>query len=391
MGVRRLGGRALLVVGIGGLSLLPSCDGDAPGTGGATASSSASTTASSSTGKFSTVASSTSSAGGAGPCLPGDPSEGYFTYLFELPDTCFVARYEVPELDLDAPEKTPSWGAHGGPLTAVASQTGANADLTIARWSLSGSSLAKTESTVSLGPVPMPAMFSPQILDTPLGNNFVAWRGADELVDGGVFFTTDATQVSAHKALGVRSAGFVGGASGGDVRLLYTGRSALDGADENAPALYAADFHADGTLAAPSFAISAWGDPGPVAIDSAGNVIAAQGGEMRGFKASEVQPGAPPALGKTFWNQFAVDELAITAPTATAPGYALFQDKTFHNSLMIQGYKVGLLFAKTESFVLAQHDDGHPLKLLTDTSGRIWIGYPNPSGVGTVFLVYDRH
>lgn len=368
-----------------------SCEDGGSGTGGATSSSSASTTASSSTGKFSTVASSTSSTGGAGPCLTAD--EGYFG-SGDFQDLCVVARYEAPELDLTDPETRLTWGMHGGPLTVTPTQAGSGATLTIERWTLSETTLTKSTSSVDVGPITDPATFQRDLVDAPFGSSVIGWRGADQLNVGGAFFVSDSAQLSASDVVGISSYRFFGGAAGGDVRLVYSGRSALGGPKEDKPGLYAADFHPDGTLAAPAFAVATWGtSPGPVAVDSAGNVIAGQTEngttQLRGFKADTIQPGSPPTVGKNYWKT-ALDTMVLVAPTETQPGIALFSRPG--DAVYMYQYKVGMLFSEFGLFhtFAAPKKSGNKLTIVGDTSDRVWVGIQNLFAPGTVFFVFGR-
>lgn len=340
--------------------------------------------------------------GGAGPCLTGTPAASYFSV--ETSDLCVVARYDAAALDLSAPYASPTWGSHGGPLTTAPTQMGTTANLAIARWSVSGSTLTKAETTSALSPVTNPAFFTGELLELPFGTSFIGWQGTDFMNDGGAFLTSDTTQQKAFTALGVFSFGFVGPSADNYVRVVYSGLSALDGPTTPSAALYAADLHSDGSFVVPSAAIATWGTAsGPVAADAAGNVIAVQSSgpsqEMRGFASQLIKPLATPTAGKTLLTTTGFgSELAAVAPTATLPGLALLQPQVGagvgQDVLLVRYTSDGTTLAETGASVplLKLAVAGTNLTLMTDPDGRVWVGAKNTDGgaTGTVFFVLDR-
>lgn len=400
MGLGRLAcaGTLALTASLGGCTDSGEADTQGPpavtvGTGSSDASSGSGTSSSSGTGGM----------GGAGPCAMGTPAAAYFTV--ETNDLCVVARYDAAALDLTAPYSSPTWGNHDGLLTASPAQVGMTSEVSIARWSISGTTLTKTETTTTLSPVTNPAFFTGELLDLPFGSSFIGWQGLDFANDGGAFLTTNTAQSKAYAAIGMFSLGFIGPSADNYVRVVYTGLSALDGPKTNVPALYAADLHSDGSLVAASGAIAAWGTAnGPVAVDSAGNVIAVQttagGQEVRGFASQKIQPLAAPTPGKTLFTTSGFgSELAAVAPTATLPGLALFQPQVGAglgtDVLLLPYTSDGMTLSETGQVgvpVLKLAVSGTNLTLMTDPNGRVWVGAKNTDGgaTGTVFFVLDR-
>lgn len=310
---------------------------------------------------------------------------------------CIVEVYDAPGFTEDS--ASPTWGRHGGLLTVSATPSGTTADLAISRWSVSGTTLTRTVSTSNVGPITLPATFSP-LVDAPFDSSFIAWTGASES-EGGAFTTSDTAMQKAFTGAGITSFAFGPPDSLGDVRLFYTGFSPLDGPSANAPSLYAADFHADGTPIGASMPLATWGiKPGRVTVDRAGHVIALQpthpngGYELRGFKAEDVKPGAPAVPGKKMIDLANVpDVLVAIAPSGSEPGLALVQEGINDSWLAIAvTYKVDVLLASdgAEGGINAGAADERPL-LTVDPAGRLWVGIRSLEGPGRVFFVLDRH
>jgi hypothetical protein len=358
-----------------------------------------------SSGSGSSTSSGTGGMGGAGPCAMGPPASAYFTVL--TTDLCVVARYEAPALDLTAAYASPTWGNHGGPLTASVTQAGTTADLHIARWSLSGTTLAKQESTVPLTGLEDPAFFTGEIVDLPQQSlSVVGWQGVDFANDGGVFLTSNNAVTKSWPAIGAFSFGAVGPNVDAYTRVLQTGLSPLGSGTSGAAALYAADIHADGTFVNPPAAIDAWGTAnGPLAVDSAGNVFAiattpANGNqELRGFASTKIQPLAAPTTGVTLLQVAGFgSELAAVAPKGASPGLAMFQPQTgtgVGQSVVLQRYTsdgTTLAASGASTPLLTLTTMGTNLTLMTDPQGRVWVGAKNVDvgGSGTSFFVLDR-
>lgn len=342
--------------------------------------------------------------GGGGPCAMGMPAASYFTV--QTTDLCVVARYDAPALDLTAAYASPTWGNHGGPLTASTMQTGANADLKIARWTLSGTTLSKMESTVALSGLTNPAFFTGEIVDLPSNTSVIGWQGTDFANDGGVFLTTDVASVKSYVATGAFSFAAVGPNVDAYVRVLYTGLSALDQAKNDVPALYAADLHADGSFVVTPAAVATWGDSnGPVAADSAGNVFAIEASfangnqELRGFAATKIAPLATATPGVTLATIAGFgSELAAVAPKAALPGLVIFQPQMgagLGQDVVVQRYTsdgTTLAVSGMTEAILQLATAGTNLTLMTDPTGRLWVGAKNvdAGASGTSFFVLDR-
>ncbi len=334
--------------------------------------------------------------------MPATASAPYFS--IQTSDLCVVAVYTAPALTLGFDE--PTWGRHGGPLTAStmmgSSATATNVD--VERWTLAGTTLTKTSTTVPvMGVSSTTDFFDSQLLDLLPTESVIAWTGAAP-TDGQIVFLNDTAVVgSPANTTGVFSYAKVGPSTGGVTRLVYTGTSTVAATMPGKNGVYAADFHTDGSSAGSPVAVSQWGEAsGPVASDSAGNVIAiatkfSDGTqEMRGFAATTIAPLAGPSNGDVLLdtNGFG-SSLAAIAPSGTNPGLAVLQPEigmgTNQDVVLVKYTSNGSKLTPspmTTLLKLTTADTG--FSLMTDDQDRIWVGAATASGMGTTFLVLAR-
>jgi hypothetical protein len=140
-----------------------------------------------------------------------------------------------------------------------------------------------------------------------------------------------------------------------------------------------------------------------VAADQAGNVFALETsfstGEqsLRGFEAATVAPGTTATSGDVLFTIPGFgSQLAALSPHQGAPGLALFQPfdaSTFAAlDVMAQPYTAsGTQIVPTSSPVatLAMVVDNTPVTLMSDASGRLWVGVVGPAQT-TTFYVLER-
>lgn len=347
-------------------------------------------------------------AGGEGACL--DPSLFADLFTIEGSDRCAVAVYDAA-VDLGG-YMAPTWGRHGGPLTA---NPGAGGNVDVTRWDVPAGAtgaLTPKKETVSVG-VPMGAFLGAQAIDLPFFDwTAVSWTGAFPSTEGEVVLAEGAAIKERYDVQSFFSGAAVSdGASQG--RLLYTGLSPIEDPMASKNALYAAD--SCGTKGAgarllpegdpacgPPFEVAAWGDgSGPVAADSDGNVFVVMsdfvGGdqEARGFAAAKVSRGAPATPGDTLFTLpgFGMS-LAALAPADTAPGVLAFQPSdamTGGLDVIGQRYSAAggaITAGGAPEPLLKLAKLGTSIVLMTDDQGRLWAGGPGASG--TRFVVLDR-
>lgn len=391
--------RTILMVsgGVVGLYLGAACTDegeDDVGTGGA---STEVTISSASTASGSTTSSSSAGGGGGGgggaTCLAADATNAYFTV--EVSSLCAVEKWTAADLTLDPYGASPTWGTHGGPLTYEGTAT----DVTLSRWA-PGAQPGTLEATTSSAAVTVPAgaFWGAQALDVSSSLTVVAWSGMDFTTEGG-FAVVKPTGVVQEDALGVFGLGISQG------RLLFTGISAAASTTAGDVGLRSALVTSsaltdDGTIAT-------WGlATGPVAVDKAGNAFAvntdylAATQELRGFLASDIGPGDAPTPGEVLATlpDFGDAMAALAPPTPQDPGLVLLQPNdgmTFaHLDVVGVPYTVyggELTMGGPPMTVLALAQADTNLTLMTDDTGRLWVGASNAEGgSGAVFFVLDR-
>jgi hypothetical protein len=306
---------------------------------------------------------------------------------------------------------TPTWGRHGGPMTA---DLGVNGDVEVTRWKLPAAPTGElTMQTMKIpAGVPATAFFGAQVIDAPFFNwTALSWSGAFPSIEGEVVLADGAVIEARYDVQSFFSGVAIGDASG-QGRFLYTGLSPLEDPAVGKSALYAAD--SCGTKAmsprllpegdvscGPPIEVAAWGDSsGPVAADGDGNVFAVLSSfgssdqEARGFAATAIQRGAPPAAGDMLFKLPGYGmSLAALAPTEGGPGLLAFQPSDMSGALDIveQKYSVTGGAIKPEGSVdvlLKLAKPGTSVALFSDDEGRLWAGCPDSGR--TLFLVLAR-
>jgi len=278
------------------------------------------------------------------------------------------------------------------------------ADIHLERWALTGTTLTKTDTVAPVTNIGQNDFWSGQLLDLLADQSVIAWTGMNPATDGQMVFVTNTTEKTSDLATGVYAFSRVGPDATGTTRLLYTGTSALGGPANDMPGLYAADIHADGSSAGTPLAVSLWGEAtGPVATDSAGNVIAINTKfsngtqQMRGFEASTIKPLAGASAGDDLLDTMGYgSSLAAIAPTGTKPGLAAFQPQTgnagTNQDVLVVRYTSAAPKLQTSAPVtllkLTVANTG--FTLMTDNTDQLWVGATSTTGTGTTFLVLAR-
>ncbi len=343
--------------------------------------------------------------GGAAACL--DASETASLFTLEDPGFCVVALY-----DTDAVAGSPTWGAHGGPLTLSAGKSAGSIDLL--RWKVPAGAKGKlTAEETHVDAVFPDKAFPSGAIDLPFfGWTAVAWTGAFPNTQGEIVMLKGASIGERYAINGAFALSAVA-ADADHGRLFYTGLSALGDATGNKNALYAADSCGttekpalstgkDPSCAAP-LAIAAWGEAsGPVTADRDGDMFAVMPSytsgdqEARGFAAPTVARAEGAAEGTKLFTLpgFGAD-LAALAPVAGKSGVVVFQpsdSNTFEaQEVIAQAYTVSGGAVKAEGTpvtFLKLAKSNTALSLMRDTADRLWVGASN--GKTSTFAVIAR-
>lgn len=375
------------------------------GTGGSTSSTTG-------TGGSTSVTTGTGGAGGQGGSAPTCLEASAFATLFTLaqPSLCAVALYEADAMIVQS-FQTPTWGAHGGPLTMKAIDGG---EVTLERWSLpAGPSgkLTKVDTQVD-AQIPAGAFAGSAAVDLPFyGWTAIDWSGAFPDTLGEVILIKGAKVEKRYPVNGAFALGGVASAADKG-RLLLTGLSAVGDSAAGTNGLYAADTCGDAAMPAllpggnpackAPLEVAAWGDAsGPIAVDHDGNVFALTSSfsgdqEARAFAAASIAAGAPATDGsKLFTLPGFGSALAALAPKGAAKGLVAFQPfdgMTFAAEDVIgQEFSVAAGAIKPEgtpTALIKPVTAGTALALFTDDQERIWVAVP--TAAGTTFVVLAR-
>ncbi len=368
--------------------------------GGATATSSSTTTGTGGAGGATTTGSGGGGAGGV-TCLDPSASASFFT--LSDPSFCVVAIYET-DTSLGFAD-SPTWGAHGGPLTLQTGKSEGTVDLL--RWKLPAGTTGKLTAEVTHldAMIPPKTFLGGQAFDLPFfGWTAFSWTGAFPNTQGEILLVKGATVDQRYPVNGAFA--LAGGATDPEHgRLLYAGLSALADAATNSNGLYAAD--SCGTSAKPALlpgpdptckaplAISTWGEAsGPVAVDRDGNAFAVMSSfssgtqEARGFTASTVARGQGATDGtKLFTLPGFGSSIAALAPTAKAAGVVIFQpfNPTTYEAedVIAQAYSVASATLKAEgspATFIKPAKSNTSLSLMRDADDRLWVGVPVTGG-----------
>lgn len=348
--------------------------------------------------------------GGEAPlaCLNVAPS--FFTV--EGDDLCIVQTFTAEGLDLPSYGTTPSWGAHGGPLTT--SVNAANTSLTLSRWSFdrrstdgqSGSTLTKADTTVPLTGVPADAFFGGLAVESDATGATcaddhvvsVAWSGGDFTTQGALVTVTPAGDAESVTATGVF------GMAGIGPSVFYTGLSEVGGPTNAVVGLYAASSTAcDAGLGTSGAVETGWGlATGPVASDSEGNLFAiltdyVTGQQaIHGYAADDVVAGGAITGVELAELEGYGDAFAVVAPDGSEPGLLVLQPNAgkdgFNQDVVAIEYSSagGALTAGLSKTLLTLGEEDKNLTLMTDDQGHLWVGETNAEGTSTTFYVLAR-
>ncbi len=337
-------------------------------------------------------------AGGGSGCL--DPATASSLFTLGTDDLCVVATYTAPDLTLAAFGVQPTWGRHHGPLTSTVMSGATSDEIHVERWTISGATLAKVETIIGgVTQIPATGFVGAQTVDVPFGGlTAVSWSGQDFTHQGGVVFFDGTHVTDDYLATGVFGTAAFGTAASS--RVLYTGLSAFDGPTNATVGLYAADF-TNGVLGT-SQAIAPWGEAtGPVAVDSASNVIAINTKfsdgtqEIRGFASTNIAEGQGATAGQVLLSTDGYGTaLAAVAPKGPKPGLVVYQPQTgatgtYGNAIVVRYTVVGSTMAATAPApILELATADTPITLMTDDQDRVWVGAAATQGA--VFYVLAR-
>lgn len=334
-------------------------------------------------------------------CLSEGAHEDVFTIL-QL-DVCVVSKYDAA-LEVGF-ASSPTWGTHGGPLTAHYDLT--TDEATISRWVVPPQptgTLTQLSTALSLDISAGPVFFGAQAVDVPFYPwTLLSWTGDFGTSDGELIAVLGNTVAERWPVAGMFAA--VGlGEPFGDGRVLHNSLTALqDAGGTLESATYAADF-CGGPVSCGNGRVTAWGEAnGPLATDTAGNVFSLQTWfstneqSLRAFEATTISPLAASTEGSVLLTMPGFgSELAAMGPTATEPGILFFQpyDGVSFEALDVIAlpyHSTHTTVAPAGAVVVALHlqTPNTPVTLMSDHEGRLWVGIV--AGVGqTTFYVLDR-
>lgn len=353
--------------------------------------------------------------GGEGPgkvtCL--DPSASASLFTIADPSFCAVAIYEA---DMSDGVGTPSWGAHGGPLTVSQAKDGS---VDLVRWKLPAGATGKLSAAPTRIDAVAPADAFPgdHALDLPFfGWTALSWTGAFPKTQGEIVLLKGASVDKRYAISGAFAmASVASGVNQG--RLLVSALSAIGDATSSKNALYAADSCGTAEQPAllpdkdpsckPPLAIASFGEAsGPVAADRDGDVFALMTAfsgdqEARGFAASAIARGQGATDGtKLFTLPGFGSSLAAIAPHDGKNGVVIFQPVQLVDAMnqsyeaqdmMAQGYSVSGGSVKAEGVLvpfLKLTKANTSLSLMRDDQDRLWVRVPGASG--STFVVIAR-
>lgn len=341
--------------------------------------------------------------GGAGGCL--DSAEHAAVFAIERDELCLVGKYDAAvEVGFFV---SPTWGRHGGPLTA--SYEPAPADqAALTRWQVPAGAtgtLAPQTLHVPLGIAASPVFFGAQAVDLPFEDwTLVSWTGNFGGTDGEALLLSGGAVAQRRAVVGWFAAVGLGDA-GDDGRVLHTSLTELGQPfAAQVPALYAADFCVGPVLCGVS-TVAAWGEAsGPVATDQDSNVFVFQTAfstgdqTLRAFAATTVAPGAAATAGDELFTVSGFgSELAALSPDHASPGLVLFQPfnpSTFEAlDVVAQPYAVAddtVAIAGDPSMALSLVTANTAVTLMTDDSSRLWVGVATGAGQSTFYVLGRR-
>jgi hypothetical protein len=341
--------------------------------------------------------------GGEAPLACMNVAPDFFTV--EGDDLCVVQTFTAEGLELLSYGTTPTWGAHGGPLTS--SVNAANTSLTLSRWSKSGTTLTKADTVVPLTGVPADAFFGGLALESDATGAAcsddqvvsVAWSGADFTNDGAIVTVTPAGAGESVTATGVFGMASIGAS------VFYTGLSEVGGPTSGVVGLYAAETAScDAGLATSGAVETGWGlATGPVARDAEGNLFAIltdynTGRQLiHGYAGDDVVAGGPIAGVELADLEGFGDAFAVVAPDGAEPGLLVLQPNagasSFNQDVVAVEYGSagGALTAGLSKTLLKLTEEDKNVTLMTDDVGHLWVGVTTPGETPvTTFYVMAR-
>jgi hypothetical protein len=341
--------------------------------------------------------------GGEAPLACMNIAPEFFTV--EGDDLCIVQTFTAEGLDLPSYGTTPSWGAHGGPLTA--SVDAANTSLTLSRWSKSGMTLTKADTAIPLAGVPADAFFGGLAVESEATGAAcsddhvvsVAWSGGDFTTEGAIVTVTPAGDAESVTATGVFGMASIGAS------VFYTGLSEVGGPTNAVVGLYAAETATcDAGLATSGAIETGWGlATGPVARDAEGNLFAiltdyVTGQQLiHGYAGDDLIAGGPIAGVELAELEGFGDSFAVVAPDGAEPGLLILQPNAgkdfFNQDIVAVEYSSagGALTAGLSKTLLTLTEEDKNVTLMTDAVGHLWVGVTTPGETPvTTFYVMAR-
>ncbi len=341
--------------------------------------------------------------GGEAPLACMNIAPDFFTV--EGDDLCVVQTFTAEGLELLSYGTTPTWGAHGGPLTS--SVNTANTSLTLTRWSKSGTTLTKADTTVALTGVPADAFFGGLALESDATGAAcaddqvvsVAWSGGNFTTEGAIVTVTPAGDAESVTATGVFGMASIGAS------VFYTGLSEVAGPTNAVVGLYAAETAScDAGLATSGAIETGWGlATGPVARDLDGNIFAIltdylTGRQLiHGYRAADLTAGgALDGVELADLEGFG-DAFAAVPPEGDEPGLLVLQpnagDLTENQDVVAVEYSSagGTLASGLTKTLLTISEEDKNVTLMTDDEGHLWVGVTTPGETPvTTFYVMAR-
>lgn len=340
--------------------------------------------------------------GSSAECL--DSAEHEAAFAIDRDELCLVAKYDAA-IDLGF-FVSPTWGRHGGPLTASYAPAPAD-EATLSRWQLpsgaTGTLTAQT-TTVALSIAASTVYFGAQAIDLPMFDwTLVSWTGDFGSTDGEALLLASDAVAERHPVVGLFGAAGIATAAD-EGRLLHTSVTALGSAGASpVPALYAADFCA-GPVGCGTGAVATWGEAnGPVALDQDDNSFVMQTAfstgdqTLRGFEASTIGAGTGATAGQELLTLPGYgSELAALSPDGSDSGLVFFQpfDGATYEALDIIAvpYTVSgtTVAPTTHGTALSMASANTPASLMTDDAGRLWVGLSSGAGQSTFYVLARR-
>jgi len=343
--------------------------------------------------------------GGAAPlqCLADSVASEFFTINGD--DLCIVQTFEAAGLELPSYGTTPTWGAHGGPLTFA--PNGANTSLTLTRWSKSGTTLTAADTNVALTGVPAGAFFGSIAVESDATGAAcadehvvsVGWSGTPFDSQGAIVTITPGDDAVSTTATGVFGMASVGSS------VFYTGLSEVAGPTNGVVGLYAAATEAcDAGLVTGGAVETGWGlATGPAAADLDGNLFAIltdylTGRQLiHGYRAEDLAGGGALVGTELADLEGYGDAFAAVVPAGAEPGLLVLQPNAgkagLNQDVVAVEYSSagGTLSPGLTKTLLTLAEADKNITLMTDDDGNLWVGVSIAGDTpSTTFFVMAR-